>query len=97
LTVWQAITAVAALITAVGGASLGAVGLVRSGRESGAKERAEAASVGLEYLERALATQQDTIVRQQGEIGELRGKLEHCESERHGLADQVAELRGRMP
>lgn len=61
------------------------------------RTRADAAGVGLEYLERALAAQQETITRQEGEIGELRGQLKDCRTERHAMAAEIAELRGRLP
>jgi hypothetical protein len=94
--VWQAAASIAALVTAVAGAGVGVAGFVRSARAEDAKGRADAAGVGLEYLERALATQQAEIIRQEGEIGELRGQLKECREERAGLAVRLAELEGKV-
>jgi chromosome segregation ATPase len=95
--VWQAVASVAALITAVAGGGVGIAGFVRSSRAADAKSRSDAAGVGLQYLEKALAAQQVEITRQEGEIGELRGHLESCREERQALAVEIAELRDRMP
>lgn len=93
---WQAVAAVAALLTALAGGGIGIAGFVRSSRAEDAKSRADASQVGLGYLERALAAQQETITRQQGEIGVLRGQLETCREEREALAGQIAELRDKF-
>jgi hypothetical protein len=90
---WQAVAAVGALVLAVPGAAIGVAGFVRSSRAEDAKSRADAAGVGLEYLERALSALQETNLRQQGEIGALRGELKNCREEREALAEQIAELR----
>jgi hypothetical protein len=87
---WQAGASIAAIITAVMGAGVGLAGYIRSAASS-------AAATGLEYMERALQAQQDQIMRQQGEIGELRGQLQDCRAEREVLSQQIAALQERMP
>jgi hypothetical protein len=101
--VWQAVASFAALITALAAAGVGVAGFVRSARAEDAKRGADAADVGLRYLERSLAAQQETITRQEGEIGALRGQLAQCREESHvlaaqlvGQATQIAELQERM-
>jgi hypothetical protein len=37
------------------------------------------------------------ITRQEGEIGELRGRLRECREERQAMAVRIAELEERMP
>lgn len=93
---WQAVTSIAALTTALVGAGLGVAGFLRSARSEDARQqaeqargRADAAGVGLTYLEKALAAQGATITRQEGEIGELRGQLKECRTERHVMAQQL--------
>lgn len=93
---WQAVAAVAALVTAIAGGGVGIAGFVRSSRAEDAKTRADAAGVGLEYLERALAALQETNLRQQGELGELRGQLKECRTEREAMAAEIADLRERF-
>ena len=94
---WQAVASIAAMCTAIVGGGLGIAGWFRSARADDAKGRADAAGVGLEYLRESLRAQQDQIVRQEGEIGELRGQLRECRDERHQLAVRVAELEEKMP
>ncbi len=96
---WTGVGTLAAAITGLTGGGLGVASLVRTAREAGAKERADAASIGLEYLEKALnqqqatiSTQQATITKQQGEIGELRGHLKSCQEERDLLSVRVTAL-----
>lgn len=104
---WQAVTAVTALITALAGGTVGIAGFVRSSRTEEARERAEtverevtrrvdAQQVGLDYMNQALHAQQETITRQQGEIGELRGQLAACREERQVQAEEIARLRERL-
>jgi len=93
---WQAGTSIAALLTAVGGVVLGAAAWWRGARADDARRSADAAGVGLDYLREALAAQQKTLTHQEGEIGMLKGQLKECRDERHAMADQIAELRGRM-
>jgi len=93
---WQAVTSVAALLTAVGGVVFAALAWSRGARSEDARRRADAAGVGLDYLREALAAQQETLVRQEGEIGALRGQLRECRDERHAMADQITELQRRM-
>jgi predicted RNase H-like nuclease (RuvC/YqgF family) len=104
LTVWQAVASLAGLASALTAFGLGLAAFVRSGRAEDARERADAASssaaasqVGLEYLRESLRAQQETITRQEGEIGELRGRLRECREERQAMAVQIAELQERMP
>ena len=105
---WQIISAVGSVALAVPAATIGVLAFRRSSHaddveervraiEADASSRVSAAEVGLKYLERSLAAQQETITRQSGEIGELRGLLRDCRHEREGLAGQIADLRGRMP
>jgi hypothetical protein len=94
--VWQVVASFGALALAVPGVLLGVAGFVRASRATDSKERADAAQVGLGYLERALKAQQDTIVRQQGEIGELRGQLVACRQREEATQAQLAELREQL-
>ena len=105
---WQIVSAVGSIALAVPAATIGVLAFRRSSHaddveervraiEADASSRVSAAEVGLKYLERSLAAQQVTITRQEGEIGELRGQLKDCRGEREALADQMAELRGRLP
>jgi predicted RNase H-like nuclease (RuvC/YqgF family) len=93
---WQAVASIAGLASALTAFGLGVAAFVRSGRAEDARERADAAGVGLKYLERSLAAQQDTITRQEGEIGELRGRLRECREERQAMAVKIRELEERM-
>jgi hypothetical protein len=93
---WQAVASIAALVTAVVGAGIGIAGFVRSAASS-------AAATGLAYMERALATQQSEITRQEGQIGqqlglitELRARLAECDQERQNMAERLANIEGRM-
>jgi hypothetical protein len=54
---------------------------------------AEASRVGLEYLRESLRFQQETIVRQEHEIGVVRGELNGCREERQIIAREIADLR----
>jgi hypothetical protein len=94
--VWQVVSSIGALALAVPAVFIGVAGYVRASRAEAAKSRADAAQVGLGYLERALAAQQDTIVRQQGEIGELRGQLADCKQREDATQAQLAQLRDRL-
>jgi chromosome segregation ATPase len=105
---WQVVSAIGSLALAVPAATIGVLAFRRTAHadeiedrvraiEAEAEHRVAAAEVGLKYLERSLAAQQETITRQSGEIGELRGQLKDCRTEREDLAHQIAELRGRMP
>lgn len=94
---WQAVTSIAALVTGATGAALALAGWYRSAKAEDAKSSADASKVGLEYLERALSQQQDTITHQQGQIGELAGQLKECRDERLELARQIEELKQAMP
>lgn len=104
---WQAVAAVAALVTALAGGTVGLVGLVKSSRSDEARQRGaeverevsrriDAQQVGLEYMERAMAALQQTNLRQQGEIGELRGQLTTCHDEREVMKAEIGELRERL-
>lgn len=101
---WQAVAAVAALVTALAGGTVGIAGFIRSSRTEEARQHADAVErevgrridaqqVGLEYMQKALAALQETNTRQEGLIGELRGLLVTCGEERQELAAQIAELR----
>lgn len=95
---WTGVGTITSLITGLTGAGLGVGSLIRTSREVGAKERADAASVGLEYMREAMKTQQATILNQQnvitkqeGEIGELKGQLRECKEERQIMGTQLSE------
>lgn len=94
---WQALSALGSLAIAVPAVVIGVLAFRRTSHAEDVGERAAAAEVGLKYLERSLAAQQDTITRQEGEIGELRGQLKECRDERQQLSTRIAELEERMP
>lgn len=104
---WQAVAAVAALVTALAGGGVGVAGFIRSGQtreeerqraevEREVTRRIDATQVGLSFMEKALAAQQETITRQEGEIGKLQGQLVDCRTERQQLAEQIADLRRKI-
>lgn len=105
---WQALVAIGTLVLTIPGVVIGTVAFQRSSRTEEAKEKADAVErevtrrvdaqkVGLEYMERAMAALQQTNLRQQGEIGELRGLLVDCRTEREAMQRQIDELRGGKP
>jgi len=93
----QAIVSIASLILAIPAAVVAYAAFRRSARAADVKSSADASAVGLEYLRQSLQTQQELIVRQEGEIGELRGQLKSCKEERETMASQIAELQERLP
>lgn len=104
---WQAVAAVAALVTALAGGTVGIAGFVRSSRTEEARQRADdverevnrrvdAQQVGLDYMQKAMAALQETNLRQQGEIGELRGQLKTCHDEREVMKAEISALRERL-
>jgi chromosome segregation ATPase len=101
---WQATAALGSLVIALPAVIIGVLAFRRTARseevedrvqaiEAEARRRVDAAQVGLQYMERALAVQQAEITRQQGEIGELRGQLTACNGERDEMRAEIAELR----
>lgn len=93
---WETVIAIGGLAVAVPTSVVAALSFRRTARVADVKSITEAQQVGLDYLRESLKTQQETIVRQEGEIGELRGELKHCRTEREALAADLAELKGRF-
>lgn len=104
---WQVAAALGALLLAIPGTVIGVIAFQRTARSDEAKRRAEeidrevnrrvdAQQIGLGYMERALKSLQDQNLRQQGEIGELRGQLKDCRDEREALRDRLDELEGKL-
>lgn len=90
---WQTALAVAGLVLAAPTSVVAAATFKRTAHVADVASMTAAQEVGLSYMKESLAAQQQTIVSQQGQIGRLEGKLETCETERHALAEQIAELR----
>lgn len=86
---WIAITAIASLLTALGGVGLGIMSWVQRSREAGAKSSADAAQIGLSYMKDSLLTQQSVILQLKGEVGELRGLLKECHDERKLMQGKI--------
>lgn len=93
---WQTLVAAAAVLVGVPTSAVAVAAFRRTAHVADVAATTAAQQVGLDYMEKALATQQETIVRQQGEIGELRGELRSCRTERETLAADLAELRSRF-
>lgn len=95
-TAWPTVIGLGGLVIAVPTAVVSALSFRRTAHVADVATATAAQQVGLDYMRESLKTQQDTIVRQQGEIGELRGELRSCRSEREALAADLAELRSRF-
>ena len=93
---WQTIIAFSGLAVATPTSVVAALSFRRTARVADVKSITEAQQVGLDYLRESLKTQQETIVRQEGEIGTLRGELKSCREERQAMAADIAELRTRF-
>ncbi len=93
---WQTFVAVGSLLIAVPSAFVAAATFRRTAHVADVQTVTAAQQVGLDYMRESLKVQQETIVRQQGEIGELRGELRSCRTERETLAADLAELRTRF-
>lgn len=87
--VWQTLVAAAAVIVAVPTAAVAVAAFRRTARVADVQSVTEAQQVGLEYLRESLKIQQQTIVEQQGQIGQLRGELKGCREERQTMAGQI--------
>lgn len=105
---WQAVSALGTLVFAIPAVVIGVLAFRRSSHaedverrvrdiEVEAASRVRAAEVGLEYMKTSLTALQDQNLRQQGEIGELRGQLTDCRDERRVQDARIAELEGRIP
>lgn len=93
---WPTLIAIGSLILAVPTAAVTAATFRRTAHVADVQTTTAAQQVGLDYMRESLKVQQETIVRQQGEIGELRGELRSCRTERETLAADLAELRTRF-
>jgi septal ring factor EnvC (AmiA/AmiB activator) len=91
--VWQTFIAVGGLLVATPTAVVAAATFRRTARVADVQTATAAQQVGLDYLRESLATQQATIIRQEGEIGALRGELKGCREERQAMAAEIADLR----
>src|SRR5512138_3388749 len=98
---WTVAPAYLALVVTLPAAGIGVLAFRRTARsedvearvreiEIESASRVQAAEVGLEYMKTSLAALQDQNMRQQGEIGELRGQLTDCRAERQMLAAEIA-------
>lgn len=99
----QLILSVSAVITALSALGLGVAGFFRSARVEDAKSSADASRVGLEWVkegmathERAMAEAVRTMTRQEGLIGELRGELNNCRSEREAIAARAEQVAAEL-
>lgn len=93
---WQTVVALASPLVAVPTSVVAVLAFRRTARVADVASITEAQQVGLEYLRESLKLQQQTIVDQQGQIGELRGELRSCKHEREALAADLADLRSRF-
>ncbi len=93
---WQIAAALGSLLVTVVAAGVSFAAFRRSARAEDARTSAEASKVGLDYLRESLKAQGETIVRQEGELGELRGELRSCRDERSALADRLTEIEGKL-
>jgi len=89
----QTLVAIATFVSAIGGLTLSAFALLRSWKQQAqqanmnkastdAKEAASASSVGLKFLEKALARQQTEIIRQEGLLATVQQQLRDSEARR---------------
>lgn len=106
---WTGVGAVAALVTSLGGLGMGVTSLVKSARESGAKQRAvdadisaRAVNMSMGVMERTITQLTDTCTRQEGKIGVLEGEiksyskeLQTCHDERDSLLQRVSALENK--
>ena len=107
----QTLVAIATFVSAIGGLTLSAFALIRNWQQQAqqatmtkastdAKEAASASSVGLKFLEKALARQQTEIIRQEGLLATVQQQLRESEARR--LQEEVryraeiAELRKNL-
>jgi len=90
---WVALTAVGSFIAALGGIGLSIASRIQQNKESGAKESATIAQVGVDLIKEANARQERYIVQLVGEVGEVRGQLNECKEERHLLMSENKELK----
>lgn len=93
MTVWQTIVAVGGLVVTIPTAAVAYAGFRRTAHVADVATATAAQQVGLDYLKESLAIQQATILRQEGEIGALRGELKGCREERQVMAAEIADLR----
>jgi hypothetical protein len=108
--VWQTVLALAGPLVAVPTSIVAVLAFRRTARVADVGAATAAQQVGLDYLKESLKAQQETITRQEGQIGELRGELRHCHTEREtqtvqikaqadqilAQAGQIAELQARL-
>jgi len=90
---WVALTAVGSFIAALGGIGLNIASRIQQSKESGAKESATIAQVGVDLIKEANARQEKYIIQLVGDIGRVEGQLAECKEERHLLMDENKELK----